>query len=274
MSPKDLTMDLAIRYGFQVLGAIVILTLGGLLARWIGNITRRWLERQQMEPPVRLLIVRAVRVVVLLFTLVVALDKFGVQVAPLIAGIGIAGLGIGIALQGVLGNVVAGLSIIFTKPFRVGEYIELLGVYGQVMSIEIFSTTLQHTDLSRVVIPNRKIVGEILHNYGAMRQLNLTVGVRYTADLNQALNTAHEVIDRNPRVMKQPAAVIGISVLADSAIVISMQPWVKVEDYGTAQAELYQGIVEGFRTRRIDIPSPQREVRLLNGSFAGAQVAS
>ncbi len=273
MSPKDLTLDLAIRYGFQVFGAIVILTVGGLLARWIGNITRRWLERQQMEPPVRLLIVRTVRVVVLLFTLVVSLDKFGVQVAPLIAGIGVAGLGIGIALQGVLGNVIAGLSIIFTKPFRVGEYIELLGVYGQVTSIEIFSTTLQHTDLSRVVIPNRKILGEILHNDGAMRQLNLTVGVAYAADLNTALSVAHEVIDHSPRVMKQPMPLIGICELADSAIVISIQPWVKVEDYSIAQAELYQGIVERFRARRIDIPFPQREVRLLSGSFAGAHVA-
>jgi small conductance mechanosensitive channel len=273
MSPKDLTLDLAIRYGFQVLGAIVILTVGGLLARWIGNVTRRWLERQQMEPPVRLLIVRVVRVVVLLFTLVVALDKFGVQVAPLIAGIGVAGLGIGIALQGVLGNVIAGLSIIFTKPFRVGEYIELLGVYGQVTSIEIFSTTLQHPDLSRVVIPNRKIVGEILHNYGAMRQLNLTVGVAYASDLSQALAIAREVMDHNPRVMKLPAPVIGISVLAESGIMISMQPWVKVEDYGAAQADLYQQIVESFRARRIDIPLPQREVRLLEGSFARAQVA-
>ena len=114
---------------------------------------------------------------VLAFTLVVALDQFGVQVAPLIAGIGVAGIGIGIALQGVLRNVMAGLSIIFTKPFRVGDYIDIVGVYGQVTTIDIFSTTLMHADLSKVVIPNHKIVGEILHNYGRMRQLNLTVGV-------------------------------------------------------------------------------------------------
>jgi small conductance mechanosensitive channel len=121
MSPKDLTLDLVIRYGFQLVGAFVILAVGILLARWAGNIAQRWLLRHDMDPPVRLLIVRIVRVIVLLFTLVVALDKFGVQIAPLIAGIGIAGLGIGIALQGVLSNVIAGLSIIFTKPYRIGE---------------------------------------------------------------------------------------------------------------------------------------------------------
>jgi small conductance mechanosensitive channel len=269
----NVPIDLVIRYGLQILGAIAVLAVGFLLAKWAGNLAYKALLKQQMEPPVRTLLVRVVKIVVLAFTLVVALDQFGVQVAPLIAGIGVAGIGIGIALQGVLRNVMAGVSIIFTKPFRVGEYIELVGVYGQVTTIDIFSTILTHADRSRVVIPNHKIVGEILHNYGAMRQLNLTVGVGYASDLNQALAIAHEVADHNPRVLKDPAPLIGISVLADSAITISMQPWVSVADYGVVQAELYQAIVERFRARRIDIPFPQREVRLLNGSLAGAQVA-
>ena len=121
LSVKELTTDLLIRYGFQILGALVILGVGLLLARWVGNLMGQWLERRHLEPPVRSLMVKTVRVVVLIFTLVVALDKFGFQVAPLVAGIGVAGLGIGIALQGVLSNVVAGLSIILTKPFRVGS---------------------------------------------------------------------------------------------------------------------------------------------------------
>ena len=104
VSVKDLTTDLLIRYGFQILGALVILGVGLLLARWVGNLMGQWLERRNLEPPVRILMVRAVRLVVLMFTLVVALDKFGFQVAPLVAGIGVAGLGVGIALQGVLSN--------------------------------------------------------------------------------------------------------------------------------------------------------------------------
>lgn len=260
---KDLAIDLIIRYGFQVLGAIVILTIGVLLARWSGNMTQRWLDRQALEPPVRTLIVRVVRVVVLLFVLVLALDKFGVQVAPLVAGIGVAGLGVGFALQGVLGNVIAGLSIIFTKPFRVGEYIELLDVHGEVTSIELFSTTLIHLDRSRVVIPNRKIVGEILHNFGIVRQLHLTVGIAYASDLNEALAIVRRMVNSNPRVLKDPAAVVGITLLADSAITIAVEPWVSVSDYIAAQTELYQAIVEQFRASNIEIPFPQREVRML-----------
>jgi small conductance mechanosensitive channel len=270
MSPKDLTLDLIVRYSFQVFGALVILTIGVLLARWIGNVVGGWLQRQEMEPPVRVLLVRTVRVVILLFTLLAVLDKFGVQIAPLIAGIGIAGLGIGLAMQGVLGNVMAGLTIIFTHPFRVGEYIELLGVYGEVIRIELFSTTLQHNDRSHVIIPNRKIVGEILHNYGLMRQLNLTVGVAYGSELTAALQTAREVVVRNVRVLKDPPPWIGIVALGDSAVTISIQPWVKVTDYAAAQAELYQALLESLKARRIDIPFPQREVRLVEGSLARA----
>jgi small conductance mechanosensitive channel len=265
VSAKELTVDLLIRYGFQLLGALVILTAGLLLARWVGNATGKWLETRTMEPPVRTLIVRVVRVIVLIFTLVVALDKFGFQIAPLVAGIGVAGLGIGIALQGVLSNVVAGLSIIFTKPFRVGEYIALLGVQGEVSTIELFSTTLVHPDRSRIVIPNRKIVGEILHNYGALRQLALTVQVGYASDLSQVLETAREVVGRNPRVLREPAPVIGVATLGDGGVTVNVGPWVSVTDYIPARAELNQALVEALRTRQIDMGA-LRAVHLVSGA--------
>ena len=262
LSAKDLTLDLLIRYGFQLLGAVVILAVGLLIARWVGAVTQRALERRTFEPPVRILLVRAVRVVVLLFTVVVALDKFGFQIAPLVAGIGVAGLGIGIALQGVLSNVVAGLSIILTKPFRIGEHIALLGVSGQVTAIELFSTTLAHPDQSRVVIPNRKIVGEILHNHGMVRQLDLSVGVGYGSDVPRAVAVVREILASNPRVLKVPAPVVGVTLLGDSAVTLAIRPWVSVPDYVEAQAEIYLTVLEAFRARGIEIPFPQREVRL------------
>src|SRR5213594_376001 len=211
MPAKQLILDLAIRYGFQVLGALVILGGGILLAWWVGSLTDRSLQRWALEPPMRKLIVRVVRMVVLLFAVVVALDKFGFQIAPLVAGIGVAGLGVGFALQGVLGNLVAGLTIIFTKPFRVGEYVELLNVRGDVSKIELFSTTLLHPDRSRVVVPNRRIVGEILHNYGSMRQRDLAVSVPHDADLPRTLAAIGDVVSRNARVLKDPPPAIGIA---------------------------------------------------------------
>ena len=148
MSAKDITLDLIIRYGFQILGALIILIIGVLLARWIANLTNRGLESRVKEPPMRLLIVRTMRILVLVLTLLVVLDKLGFQIAPLVAAVGVAGVGVGFAFHGVLANIIAGFSIVFTKPYRVGEYIELLGVQGQVLTIELFSTTLAELDQS------------------------------------------------------------------------------------------------------------------------------
>jgi len=269
MAAKDLVVDLAVRYGFQVLGAIVILVGGFLVARWCGALVGRWLERQPMEPPVRQLIVRVVNLTVLLFAVVVALDKFGFQIAPLVAGIGVAGLGLGIAMQGVLSNVVAGLTIIFTKPFRVGEYIEVAGVHGEVNTIALFSTTLVHPDRSRVVIPNRKIVGEILHNFGSMRQLHLALTVPHASDLSLTLRTAEDVVRANPRVLKDPAPVVGIAEVGELGVKIGIHPWVKVADVVAANGELYQALIERFRTGRIGVPTRQHEVRVLDRVAAG-----
>src|SRR5712692_4541206 len=229
---KTLMVDLAIRYGFEVLGAFAILAAGFVIARWLGGLTERRMARSGVDVPIRKLTVRALKLVVLLFAVVVALDKFGFQIAPLVAGIGVAGLGIGIALQGVLSNVVAGLTIIFTKPFRVGEYVEIVGVNGDVAAIELFSTTLVHADRSRIIIPNRKIVGEILHNFGTVRQLHLALMVPHGSDLTGVLAIAREVVKANPRVLADPAAVIGIAQVEIAGIRIGVNPWVRVPDVG------------------------------------------
>ena len=264
MPAKELILDLAIRYGFQVFGALVILGAGLLVAWWAGHLVDRPLERWALEPPMRKLIVRAIRMVVLLFTVVVALDKFGFQIAPLVAGIGVAGLGIGFALQGVLSNVMAGLTIIFTKPFRVGEYIEIVGVHGDVAAIELFSTTLLHPDRSRIVIPNRKIVGEILHNFGTMRQLNLILMVPHGTDLPSVLRLAREVLAADPRVLADPAPIVGVAQIEIAGLRVGVNPWVRVADAPVIEGELYQALAEGFRRAGIGVPLPRQEVRLLD----------
>lgn len=251
-------------WSLKLFGAGIILFIGIFIARWIGNIVQRNLEKKDMEPPVRRLILRVVKLIVIVLTLVIALDKVGVPVTPLIAGLSVAGVGVGLATQGVLSNLVAGLTILFTKPFRVGEYLEVLGVTGQVKDIELFSTTLIHADLSRVIIPNRKIVGEILHNYGMMRQLDIVVGVGYNTDIQQMFALIRDVLAKNSRVLKNPGAAVGIKHLSDSSIEVAIRPWVSLTDYGAAQGEIYQAILEGFKASKIEIPFPQREVRMLN----------
>ena len=255
-------IDMGIQFGPRLLVAVLILIAGVFAGRWAGRALVRAVAKFKLEPPVVALIERAAQVLVLGLFVIMALQNLGVELLPLIAGLGIAGAGVALAMQGVLGNMVSGLMIIFSRPFRVGDYISIVKEEGEVLEIKLFSTTLGHSDLSRVVIPNRKIVGEILHNYGRVRQVSFDVGVAYDTDLGAALKTAEEVVRANARVLKDPAPVIGVASLADSAVVIRVAPWVRSPDFGPAGGELQRAMVEEFRRRAISIPAPQREIRM------------
>jgi small conductance mechanosensitive channel len=266
--------DMALRFGPKVLAAVLILLAGLMVGRWLGRATDGALRRFALEPPVRLLIVRVVRVLVLGLFAIMALQNLGVELLPLIAGLGVVGAGLALATQGVLSNVVAGLTIIFTRPYRVGEFVAIIGVEGSVESITLFNTILSHADRSRVVIPNRKVIGEILHNYGRIRQTQVTVGVAYGTDLKLALSTVSDLVRANSRVLADPAPLIQITALGDSAIAIAAKPWVAVADYGLVESELNLNIVEAMRRLGIEMPFPQYQVHLLGAPESAAPGSS
>ena len=263
---KSTLIDLAIKFGPKLIVALLILVAGFYVGRWVGGLLDRMLIKLNLDVTVRQLLVRITRLMVLVLFLVMALQNLGVELLPLIAGLGVAGAGVALAMQGVLSNLAAGFTIIFIRPFKVGEYISIANEEGTVETITLFSTTLSHLDLSRIVIPNRKIAGEILHNYGELRQLGLSVSVAYDTDLNKALASIQETLSANVRVLQDPAALIQISALADSSVNIGVRPWVKVDDYAAAIGELNKAMVETLRARGISIPFPQREVRLLGNT--------
>src|SRR5271169_220647 len=262
---KDSLIDLAIRFGPKLLTAILILTAGAFVANWVASAASRGLSRIDLEPPVRQLLTRVTRILVIGLFLLMALQNLGVELLPLIAGLGVAGAGIALATQGVLSNMVAGLTIIFTKPYRVGEYIAVVAVEGEVETIALFNTALRHPDRSRIIVPNRKIVGEILHNYGSIRQSDVRVGVAYESDLGIALGIIRDLVRANPRVLSDPPPVIQVVRLGESDVQIAVQPWVAVADFGAVAGELHLSLVEELRRRGISIPYPQREVRLIGG---------
>ncbi len=257
-------IDIGIKFGPKVVVAILILVAGMYAGRWVGAAFNRWLSKLKLEPPVQLLLVRLARLMVMGLFLIMALQNLGVDLLPLIAGLGVAGAGIALAMQGVLGNLAAGLTIIFTRPFRVGEYVSLVGVEGQVEAIDLFSTKLSHADCSVVVVPNRKIVGEILHNYGQIRQLDMSVAITRANDLERTLTAIDEAVMTNPRVLREPAAFIGVNALTDTSIGIAIKPWVKVPDYGSVGAEINRAIVEKIRAAGVDYPPSEREIRIVN----------
>ncbi|NBU42095.1 MAG: mechanosensitive ion channel family protein [Planctomycetia bacterium] len=263
---QNRAIDLLMEFGPRAISALLILTVGFFVARALGRAFLRAIARLDLDVTLRDLLARIVRLAVMLLFVLIALQNLGVELLPLIAGLGVAGAGIALALQGVLGNLVAGFTIILTRPFRVGEFIDIHGEEGRVEAITLFSTKLSHPDRSVVIIPNRKIVGEILHNYGTLRQLNLTVGVAYDTDIGRALQVIDEVLQANPKVVRDPAPVVRVIALADFSVNIAVRPWAQVIDAGVTSSELNRAILERFRASGIQIPFPQREVRMLGSA--------
>lgn len=260
---KATAIDMALQFGPKLLTAAIIVFVGYLAARWAGHGVRRLMERFRLEPPVRALLEHTVQIIVLVLFAIMAMQNLGVQLLPLVAGLGVAGAGVALALQGVLGNIVSGLTIIFTQPFHVGDYISISNEEGEVLDVSLFSTTLGHPDRSHVVIPNRKIVGEILHNFGKMRRLDLSVGIAHDGALDAALRVIDEVLRASPLVLQDPAPVVGVVRLADATISIAIRPWVAVVDYETAIGEINRTVLEQLREQGIPIALPQRVVRML-----------
>lgn len=260
---QSTAIDLGLKFGPKLMVAGLIILAGHFAGRWVGKMIEGVLIKLDLDVTLRLLLVRMVRVLVLGLFAVMALQNLGVELLPLVAGLGVAGAGFALAMQGVLSNLAAGLTIIFTRPFRVGEYVSIAGEEGQVESISLFNTILSHYDLSHIVIPNRKIVGEIMHNYGQVRQLDVRVGVAYDTDLNGALANIDASLAANPNVLREPPPLVQVATLADSSVNITIRPWVSVEAFPTASSEINKAVLETFRANGIHIPFPQREVRLL-----------
>ncbi|MCX6881637.1 MAG: mechanosensitive ion channel [Verrucomicrobia bacterium] len=259
----EVALDLTKRYLPGVLAAAVILVIAFTVAHFLGNLLGKALERQKLEPPARNLIVRILRLFIFAFGLILALDNLGLSITPLVAGIGVAGVGIGFAMQGVLANLIAGIFLTLSKPFRVGEYIELLGVEGQVVGIELFATHLAQPDQSKIVIPNRKIVGEIMHNYGSIRQLKLEISVAYGTDIPLAISQIREVLDEHRLILKEPASGVGIASLGQASVVLGVHTWASVANYPGIRHEIYQSLLIRFAKAHIEMPRPQYEIRIL-----------
>ena len=264
---RSTALDLSIRFGPKLLAAVVIFAIGVTVSRWVSVMLTRALERIQLEPPVRSLLARIARSIVLGVFMIMALQNLGVELLPLIAGLGVLGAGVALAMQGLLSDVAAGLSIIFSRPFRVGEYISVVDEEGTVEDISLFSTTLAHPDGSQVVIPNRKIVGEIYHNFGTTRELCVSVGVGYDTDFDRAIAAIEQVLRANRRVLQEPVPLVQAIRLADSSVELAVKCSVAVPDYIPARGELTRAIVEVCRERGIVIPYQRRDVHVIRDAL-------
>lgn len=263
---QSTAITLAIQFGPKLLVASLILILGFYVARWLSRMSQRLFARLDLDPTTTQLLERTVRIIVFGLFLIMALQNLGVELLPLIAGLGHRRRrrSPGHAGRAQQPGSRPDHHLHAAVPGRRLHLHSSRGRRGR--TITLFEHDPSHPDLSRVVIPNRKIAGEILHNYGRIRQLNVHVGVAYGTDMNRAIASIEELLHANPRVLDDPAPLIQVATLADFSVTIAVKPWVKVPDYPAAIGEVNQAILENYRAQGIAIPYPQREVRLLPGS--------
>ena len=194
---------------------------------------------------------------------IVCLNMIGISVTPFVAAIGALGLGAGLAVQGLLSNCGAGLNIILTRPFVVGDTIKVQGEQGVVKEIRLAYTQLVNEDGVDILVPNRHIVGEILHNSREYSLLELSVGVAYSSDLDNVLKVLKEALHDHEAIAKDPAFQIGIGEFADSAVNIDMRFWVLTDKFFESKFQLNKIVWDTLHEHNVDIPFPQREVNLI-----------
>ena len=251
--------------GVSLLGAIVILVVGWIFANWAARLMRTRAEKSpRIDTTLALVMSKVTRILILAITLIAVLGKFGVETTSLVALMGAAGLTVGLAMQGTLSNVAAGVMLLGFRPFKVGEFVDFEGGMGVVDEIGLFMTRMHTPDNLAMIVPNAKIWGNVIKNFATnpTRRLDLVFGISYGDDMSRAMEIVREVITAEPRCLKEPAPVVVVGELGDSSVNLWVRPWVKPADYWVVKWDLTRRVKEAFDQKGITIPFPQRDVHL------------
>ena len=256
--------DLLIQYGVNIISAVLILFIGNIIVKVVAKSVAKVLEKKSIDKAVVEFAHGLVRYLLFVIVLIAALGKLGVQTASVVAVIGAAGLAIGLALQGSLSNFAAGVLIVAFRPFKSGDYVEVGGVAGSVEAIQIFQTVLKTPDNKMVVVPNAGVIGSPITNYSRheTRRVDLVIGVSYSSDLKLTKQVIREALEKNERILKDPAIQIGVLALADSSVNFVVRPWCQTSDYWDVYFDSNQAIKEALDANGIEIPFPQMDVHL------------
>lgn len=252
--------------GIRLATAILIFFVGKWIVGLIVNGLKKAMQKGDVDTTLRRFVANLVRMVLMLFVIIAAINHLGIQTASLIAVLGAAGLAVGLALQGSLSNFAAGVLIVLFRPYKVGDWIEGAGVSGAVEEVQILTTVLKTGDNKRVIIPNSQIMGSTITNYSAnaTRRVDLVVGVSYSDDLDKVRKELEDLVAADERILEDPAPTIAVSQLADSSVNFVLRPWVKTPDYWAVYFDLTERVKKRFDEVGVSIPFPQRDVYIHN----------
>jgi len=258
----NVVVEFIINYSFQILGAIIILIVGAKLAGWLGRLVTNLCEKKNVDITLARFLGNVVKILTLTFVIIIAIGKFGISIAPFIAALGAIAFGASFAISGPVSNYGAGLVIILSRPFVIGDTITINNVSGLVEEIHLATTILTTEDDEKITIPNKHIIGEILLNSYNNRIVESSVGISYQDDPEKAIEVIREALSRIDDICSEPPPQIGIEAFGESSIDLGMRYWVPTKKYFQT---LYRGnlvVHKALKEAQITIPFPQRDVNL------------
>lgn len=260
---SDQVVALLAEYTMSVIGALVILILGFFIAGIISRWANRSLSRlPAVDETLSSFLSKVVKYTIWVLVIVTVLAQFGVKTTSIIAALGAIGLAVGLALQGTLANIAAGIMLLVLRPFRVGEYVEAGDISGTVQEIGLFTTELKRPDGLFVMAPNSQLWNRSIVNYTRhpRRRFELVIGIDYGDSMQEARETLLELAQADERVLKEPEAVTYVNSLDDSSVGIGLRVWTKTSDYLATSWALTEAAKARFDEKGISIPFPQREI--------------
>lgn len=251
-------------YGTNVILFLVILIVGRMIAKLLKRVSIKLMERADTDKSIQSFASSLIYITSMIFVIISALGYLGVQTASFVAIIGAAGLAVGLAFQGALSNFAAGFLVIVFKPYSIGDFVEAGGTRGIVSNLQLFTTTLKTPDNKTIIVPNAQMTSGNITNYNKeeTRRLDLVFGVSYSDDLEKVKKSITKILKSYKSVLKEPAATVAVSELADSSVNLVVRPWVKREDYWTTHFYLHEKIKKQFDKEGISIPFPQRDLHV------------
>ncbi|MCS3461529.1 mechanosensitive ion channel domain-containing protein [Aeromonas sp. BIGb0445] len=255
---------LLLEYGVNITAALITLLLGYIATNLISGGVEKVMKARNLDATITHFVGSVLKYGLLVFVVLAALGRVGVQTTSFIAIIGAAGLAIGLALQGSLSNFAAGFLLIIFRPIKSGEFIEVAGTAGMVQSVQLFTTTLTSADNKMVVVPNSAILNGNIINYSRMdtRRVDMTFGIGYGSDLRKAKLVLERLVNEEPRILKEPAVTIAVAALLDSSVSIVVRPWVKTGDYWGVWFDFHERVKLAFDAEGIEIPFPQMALHM------------
>jgi len=252
-------------YAINILAAIAILIGGVMFSNWAQRRAIASLRRiPNLDDTLEPFLAKLVKYSILILVVVAVLARFGVQTTSIIAILGAAGLAIGLALQGMLANIAAGVMLLFLRPFKLGDYIVAGAISGEVTEIGLFSTELKDADGIFVVAPNNQIWSSTITNYtrNPIRRVKIIIGISYDDDIDQATGVLEKIANGDDRVLEDNGVTTFVSSLGDSAVILEMRVWVNRTDYGGVLRDFTKQAKLAFDKAGISMPYPQRDVHI------------